>query len=80
MAKVGRFNSDRTISLRLQCVIKKHNIPQIGKQMKHKCLFLYSESEIEGTRERHSVIMIRFQGKGGGHFVISLSHMNSLYL
>ena len=26
MAKVGKSNSDRTISLRLQCVIKKHKI------------------------------------------------------
>ena len=25
MAKVGTSNSDRTISLRLQCVVKKHN-------------------------------------------------------
>ena len=26
MAKVGTCNSDRTISLRLQCVVRKHNI------------------------------------------------------
>lgn len=31
--------------------------------MKHKCLFLYSEFEIEDTRERQSVITIRFQGR-----------------
>ena len=54
-------------------------MPQLGKQMKHKCVFLYSEFEMEGTRERQSVIRIQFQGRGGGHFVISLSHMNSLH-
>jgi hypothetical protein len=27
VAKVGTSNSDRTISLRLQCVVRKHNIP-----------------------------------------------------
>jgi len=48
--------------------------------MKHECLFLYSEFEIESNRERQSVIIIRFQGRGGGHFVISLSYMNALYL
>jgi len=48
--------------------------------MKHECLFLDSEFEIENNRERQSVIVIRFQGRGGGHFVISLSHMNSLDL
>jgi len=56
------------------------NVPQLGKQKKHKCLFLHSEFELEGTRERQSGIMIRFQGTGSGNFVISLSHINSMHL
>jgi hypothetical protein len=34
VAKVGTSNSDRTISLRLQCVVKRHNIKQ-GKTRKN---------------------------------------------
>jgi len=34
VAKVGTSNSDRTINLRLQCVVKKHKIPTFSQGIK----------------------------------------------
>jgi len=36
VAKIGTSNSDRTISLRLQCVVKKDNITPGKKWLEHK--------------------------------------------